>query len=73
MVAQGEAVSEHDTPETIDLAPRADDDTALLWRTVRRIGRAHHDHKHATLVRFGAVWLALALGFVWLVVLTVAK
>ena len=56
-----------DTPETIDLEPiDAADDTALLWRTVRRIGRAHHDHKHATLVRFGAVWLALLVAFVWL-------
>lgn len=61
-----------DTPETIDLAPHADDD-AMLWRTVRRLARAHHEHKHATLVRFGWLWLAWALVVAWLVVLTVIK
>lgn len=60
-----------DAPETIDLAPRPADDTALLWRTVRRLARAHHAHKHATLVRFGWLWLAWAVVVVWLVVLTV--
>lgn len=60
-----------ESPETIDLEPITED--ALLWRTVRRIGRAHHAHKHTTLVRFGVVWLALLVAFVWLVVLTVIK